>query len=361
MLLDKQFVLSNSSWNCYGFRLLTSGYMLNEFAKNPIGYYMHKREDGVLVTWKNIKIAGDDIIATPDVNLSNTRGQQTIDEINNGFLNAASVGAIVIVESDIDPSFINDGKTQVTVTKWYNRECSLCDIPGNPEALVLYDKDDNVINLKHSGKNRLFLNHNQPATNDALIDVDELLKNAIKNKDINQDTADELKKQYQHNPKKLKELIDELAKQRVSYLMSLEWNELDKEGLLEELKEKNFHGFKQKFFNAFHKEYAGKKPGKAQFEDDDIDVDALLSYHIKNNGLQPEVAAGLKQNFKDNPKKLKEILESRAKNRVEDLMAMEWDELDKKGLLNELKEKHLHGFQKKFKDKFGVDHKTVNQ
>ena len=36
--IDRQYVLSDSTVNEYGFRLLTSGYQLPAFKKNPIGY-----------------------------------------------------------------------------------------------------------------------------------------------------------------------------------------------------------------------------------------------------------------------------------------------------------------------------------
>ena len=67
-----------------------------EFAKNPIGFYMHERDNGVLVRWEDLRIEGDKVLGKPCINLSNTRGQQTIDEIGTGFLNAASFGQFVV-------------------------------------------------------------------------------------------------------------------------------------------------------------------------------------------------------------------------------------------------------------------------
>ena len=83
--IDKEYVLSDSTVNDLGFRLLTSGYQMPEYEKNPIGYYMHNRDEGVLVRWEGINIKGDDICATPCINLSNPRGEQTVDEIESGF------------------------------------------------------------------------------------------------------------------------------------------------------------------------------------------------------------------------------------------------------------------------------------
>lgn len=149
---ERQYVLSDSSVNEYGFRLLTSGYQIDSFRKNPIGYYMHRREDGIVLKWEDLKIDGDRIVGTPTINLSNSRGVQTYDEAENGFLNAASVGHIVVLEYSTDKEMMLPGQTGPTITKWYNKECSLVDIPGNSNALTqLYDAQENILNLVDLG------------------------------------------------------------------------------------------------------------------------------------------------------------------------------------------------------------------
>jgi hypothetical protein len=146
--INKKFVLSDSSVNEYGFRLLSSGYLMDEFLRNPIGYYMHRREDGVALKWCDMAVEEDNVVGYPEINLSNPRGEQMADEVENGFLNAASVGHIVVLEYSTDPAMMLPGQTGPTVTKWYNKECSLVDIPGNSNALCqLFDAEDNVINL----------------------------------------------------------------------------------------------------------------------------------------------------------------------------------------------------------------------
>jgi len=146
--IDKQYVLSDSSVNEYGFRLLTSGYQLSEFQKNPIGYYMHRREEGVALKWEDLEIKDDKVMASPVINLCNERGLQTCHEAEHGFLNAASVGHIVVLDYSTDPDLMLPGQTGPTITKWYNKECSLVDIPGNCNALTrLYDAQENEINL----------------------------------------------------------------------------------------------------------------------------------------------------------------------------------------------------------------------
>ena len=151
--IDRKYVLSDSSVNVYGFRLLTSGYQLDAFQKNPIGYYMHRRDDGIVLKWEDLIIENDQVVGTPVINLTNGRGAQTYDEAENGFLNAASVGHIVVLEYSTDKEMMLPGQTGPTITKWYNKECSLVDIPGNGNALTqLYDANENALNLVDLGK-----------------------------------------------------------------------------------------------------------------------------------------------------------------------------------------------------------------
>jgi len=93
--IDKEYKLTDSTVNSYGFRLLTSGYLMSEYQKNPIGYYMHKdRDNGVLVKWEDLRKEGDYVWGKPCINLSHERGQRTVDEIESGFLNARIPGTL---------------------------------------------------------------------------------------------------------------------------------------------------------------------------------------------------------------------------------------------------------------------------
>ena len=173
--IDRQYVLSDSSVNEYGFRLLTSGYQIEAFQKNPIGYYMHKREDGIALKWEDMRIEDDKVIGTPVINLSNLRGEQICDEAENGFLNAASVGHIVVVEYSTDAELMLPGQTGPTITKWYNKECSLVDIPGNRNALTrLYDAQENEINLVDLGREKPIVTILQNDTMKELVSILQL-------------------------------------------------------------------------------------------------------------------------------------------------------------------------------------------
>ncbi len=147
--IDKDFVLSDSSVNVYGMRLLTSGYDMAEFKKNPIGYYGHQKEDGVLMRWEELRIDNDKVIGRPVINMAHPRAERTIREIEDGFLNAASVGKLVIIDAELEEGGEDPGNPVLVVTRWYNKECSLVDNPGNRNAMKveLYDHEDNELNL----------------------------------------------------------------------------------------------------------------------------------------------------------------------------------------------------------------------
>ena len=147
--IDREYCLGDSSVNVYGYRLLTSGFRQDLYAKNPIGFDMHKgRDKGVLVRWEDLRVEGDKIYGRPVINLYHEDGQKTVDEIEAGFKNAASMGKIICLNATDDPKLKLKDQTGATVTEWYPREISFVDIPGNHNALAnLYDSEDNVIEL----------------------------------------------------------------------------------------------------------------------------------------------------------------------------------------------------------------------
>ena len=141
--LDVEFLVSDDSVNCYGYRLLSSGFLPEEY-KPRIGYLMHERDEGVAVRWEDLKVEGGEIYATPVIN--DTRFPNLLQEISEGFYVGASVGHIVALEWSEEPELKLPGQTGPTVTKWFCREISIVDVPGNYHALAkLYDEEGNVL------------------------------------------------------------------------------------------------------------------------------------------------------------------------------------------------------------------------
>jgi hypothetical protein len=164
--IDKEYCITDDSVNVYEYRCLTAGFQIDEVKKNPIGYLMHNRDKGVVVRWEDFRIDGDKVFAKPVVNLSHPEGQSIVNQIEGGFLNAASVGKIVVLEASDAKNLRLPGQTKPTVTKWFPREISLVDIPGNYNALAnLYDKDNNELNL--SDLKNFIIKNNMSNTLDA--------------------------------------------------------------------------------------------------------------------------------------------------------------------------------------------------
>ncbi|MFV0313269.1 MAG: phage protease [Dysgonomonas sp.] len=141
--IEKEYCLTDNSVNCYGYRLLTEGFLQDRFSP-AIGYLMHNREGGVAVKWEDFRIDGDKLWAKPVINTA--KYPNLADEIEAGFYDAASVGHLIALEWTDNESMKLAGQTGITVTKWFCRECSIVDIPGNFNALAkLYDDNDSML------------------------------------------------------------------------------------------------------------------------------------------------------------------------------------------------------------------------
>lgn len=130
------FVLSDSSVNRYGFRILTSGARLKALRDNPVLLYMHDRQQMVIGKWNNIRVEGDKLLASPEFDEDDELAMKVKKKVEKGYLRAASVSLDVVSISD-DPKLMLKGQTRATVTEWEPYEASIVDIPGNKNALKL--------------------------------------------------------------------------------------------------------------------------------------------------------------------------------------------------------------------------------
>jgi len=258
--IDKEFCISDDSVNVYGYRLLTSGLELSRF-NPPIGFLMHERDKGVAVKWEDFRTEVGKVFAKPVIN--DELFPQLAQQIEEGFYNAASVGHIVALEVSDEPGTKLEGQTGPTVTKWFCREVSIVDIPGNYNAIAqLYDESDNVLhdlssfiqpnnaeNMKDTSKPTgamvaVALLSLPDLKDDAtaeqavmavkkLIDraadaekrnaeltsqltamqIDGALDRAVKERKISPALAEQLKADYKDNPCGLKNLIDKMPTQ----------------------------------------------------------------------------------------------------------------------------------------------------
>ena len=125
------FVVSDESINYMGSIVLTSGIDTTKFERNPVMFYMHERPT-VIGRWENIRKDDDKLLADAVFDDTTPLGKQVKDQVEKGFLRAASIGIEIIEEKYIDG--VN------TITESILSEISIVDLPGNKNALKLYKK-----------------------------------------------------------------------------------------------------------------------------------------------------------------------------------------------------------------------------
>ena len=147
--LEKRFVLTDESVNRYGYRVLTSGIQnLKAWQKNPVMLWCHFRDEGgrnwdykPIGHWEDVEINDKgELSAVPVFDLTDELSQTICSKVEEGTLNAASIG-FRIIETSEDPSVLVKGQTRATVTKWDLMEASIVDIPANGNAVRLYDTE----------------------------------------------------------------------------------------------------------------------------------------------------------------------------------------------------------------------------
>lgn len=141
------FVVSDESVNKYGTRVLNAGINLEEFRKNPVLFWNHKRDEETMFgssnknhypigRWENLRIEEGKMIADAVLDLNDTTGKKVAQKIQDGFIKAASIGIAVTGVSDSE-EFLLKGQTRPTITQSQLLEISIVDIPANGNAMRL--------------------------------------------------------------------------------------------------------------------------------------------------------------------------------------------------------------------------------
>ena len=159
--MAKRLIWTDENLNCHGFWVLTSGIDTSRFDRNPIMLFNHHRswegkKDEILPTgrWENYRAEADGVMTgEPVFDMKDDFAAKIGRKVEDGFLSACSIG-IRIIEVSEDPKYLKPGQLRATVTKCELREVSIVDIPANPNAagVVLYDADDKVITLSEGGE-----------------------------------------------------------------------------------------------------------------------------------------------------------------------------------------------------------------
>lgn len=149
---QNRIILSDSSVNCYGYRVLTEGLNLEAFKKNPVMLYMHFHDEGspiwgnykAIGHWEDIQINGDELSAIPIFDKVDDLSKEVAAKYEAGTFSAASIGMQIIATS-ANKELLLPGQTRETVTEALLMEASIVDIPANRNAVRLYDRSTSAL------------------------------------------------------------------------------------------------------------------------------------------------------------------------------------------------------------------------
>ena len=130
----KMVLCDSNNVNSYGFRTSLDGMDLKRFQSNPVMLMSHDA-DKVIGRWENIAIVDGKLTADAVFDTDDEDAKKIAGKVERGFLRGVSVGLM----TDID-DFVEDEYGNYTLTKSELMEASICAIPSDSNAIVLYDK-----------------------------------------------------------------------------------------------------------------------------------------------------------------------------------------------------------------------------
>lgn len=321
----KRFVLSDSSLNKFGFRILTDGIDLSQFEKNPIMLFMHSRafgnyQDQVLPIghWEDIKKEGDTITAIPVFD-EDEFSMKIYEKVESGTLRMASIG-VDPVEFSEDPKDLVQGQRFATVTKSIAEEASICDLGANRNALAFYKKgqlitlsDQNIPDFIPEIK----IKNHKPMSK--LTNLAVALKLAADENDEN------------------------VIQKAIEKLGTIETLQREKEDLAVKLADVEKRNKEEKINRIVDEAVTAGKITASQKD-----------FYIKLADSNLETTEAL-LNSMQAYKSVEKQLSDHADKPDEKLLKLSWDELDKTNKLADLKNTNPEVYREKFKEKFGKE------
>ena len=160
-------VISTPSLNSYGTRVLTSGIDIEQYKKNPILLYMHRRgerDDAPIGRVEDVHLEGDKVVGSLVFDEKDDFARKVAQKWADGFLRMVSAGLTIIELSD-DPAVLLPGQRRMTITKSKLDEVSVVDIGANDDALALYNAEGGRITLAQGDDISLLLLQTTPTPN----------------------------------------------------------------------------------------------------------------------------------------------------------------------------------------------------
>lgn len=155
----KEFLLSDESLNSHDSIVMTDGIRLDRFLSNPVMFYNHDADKGVVGRWENVRKENGKLYGTPVFDARHELGRMLQQQVEDGFVRGASIG-IGSVEYEYDPT----NHKIMKIIGCELLEVSVCDIPSNSNTLQLYYDGKRVDRATHR---RLALNQSMFTQPDA--------------------------------------------------------------------------------------------------------------------------------------------------------------------------------------------------
>ncbi len=141
----KRFVITDESVNRYGYRVLTSGIDLSQFEKNPLMLYSHLRADAdsekivlPIGHWQDIEVSNGSITAVPYFSDNDETAMQIYHKVEEGTIRMASALLLPLEASSME-ALMMPGQELPTLTKSVLYEASITDMGVNNNSLALSD------------------------------------------------------------------------------------------------------------------------------------------------------------------------------------------------------------------------------
>ncbi|MDR1644216.1 MAG: hypothetical protein LBS05_00100 [Tannerellaceae bacterium] len=315
------FVLLDDSVVTYGFRVLVDGVDIEQFARNPVMFYLHDDYMLPIGRWANIRKEKGRLLAEADFDYEDPDPlvKRIIGKVERGFLRAASIGFASARTSE-DEALMIKGQTHPTVVACRLREASIVNIGANNNALRLYDDDGKEIDLNDEVKLSDVLHPKKPNTmNDEL---KKLLN--LSDKATDADVAAAVGK-LMTDQKTLSDRLDAQQEKEKTARTTEATALLDaavREGRL------NAEG-KASYLKLFAADHEGAKAALA----------AIPPREKITTVIEQNAAAGA------------------STSELADLQSKSWDTLDREERLFTLRDKYPDLYKEKFKARFGVEPK----
>lgn len=311
----RPFVLNDSNEkNSFGFYVLTSGISLTRFTSNPVMLNNHQNNTkDVLGKWVDVTVENELLKAIPEFDTEDIDGKEVVRKVLKGTIKGCSIG-IIFKKDDLK---LIEGK--LVLTKCILFEASIVAVPSNANAIALYNPDGELLSQDTVQQMCLSIQNQEPPKNNTTMKL--------------------LTKHLQ-----LEENADESA--ILSAVQAIETAVKTKGNEYDALKLK-YDALEQKETTRLQKEYDTEKA--LALTDGRLDAageTALAS--LAENKLDAALAflkaLPKRKSISDDIDDPNTLLASFEK--------MSWDELDKGGLLAQLKAEHEDYYKERFKKEF---------